>query len=179
MAERRNLIHSHAIGSREGPVVIRGSGPRRPGLPRGAGTLFIVLVLVVGAYWALASFRQAIADAVPDLYPLLKTAGLDVEEPAGYSVRAVDGSLQIVRGQDEQNQPILRVRGVLSNRSAERKPVPRLIVSIVSSNARTLSWTYDPPERTLGPDQRMPFETRYLTRMSLRDAQVRVMYEKR
>ncbi len=179
IAERRTVVHASAVKRRDGPIVTRGSAPRGPGVARGAAGVLIALAFVIGLYWAAATYRQALAEALPDLYPVLQAMGLEVEEPVGYSVRVVEGSLQVLRARDEQDQPVVRVRGVLVNRSAERKPVPRIIVTVSSSNARPLSWTFDSVERTLGPEQRMPFETRYLTRMTLRDMQVRVKYEKR
>jgi hypothetical protein len=178
--ERRPVIDTGRIVSREGGVFMR--GPVRTGgsVRRGGGAgmvRLIVFLAVIGAgYWALGTYRNEIVERVPQAYPILKAIGLEVEEPAGYGIEIVSRADRV---QDENRQWVVYVRGRLKNTTSRRVSVPRLRITVTSSNARELTWTVEPDMSSLAPGQEMGFQTRYSTGFALRDVRARVRFERK
>jgi hypothetical protein len=178
--ERRPVVDSGAVVSRGGggSVIMRGpmAGPvRRSG---GGGTRFLVLVALLGVvYWLVGTFRHELAERVPAAYPVLKAIGFELEEPPGFGLRAE--VLRTDRYRDETNQAYLLINGVIANTRAERVAVPRLRLVISSSRAPDIVVSADPPQSSLGARERVRFEVRHRTGVTLFDVRVRVGFEKK
>jgi hypothetical protein len=180
VAQRQRPTITHGAGVfRNGPVVVRG---RQSGMPAGraaARVLFVVL-LVFSAYWTLYTFRHALAEAVPETYPLLKTLGFAVDEPVGFGLAIASGTLHAGRARDEYNQPLLTVRGVLVNTSSERRQLPRLRIEVSGRGAAApVVWLQDLSEPSLAPGERLRFESRYRSGAVMRNLSVRVTFVRR
>jgi hypothetical protein len=162
---------------RDGPIISRGSvtvGPSGRGLAR----LLFAVLLLFSLYWALYTFRQALADALPATYPLLRALGLEVDEPAGYGF-AVE-RVRTLSTTDEYNQPVVLVRGTLANTSAERRMPPRLRIAVTRRGGEQVAtWSQTLAQPSLAPGQRVLFEARHPMRAPARDLSVRVVFERR
>src|SRR5689334_9469046 len=62
-------------------------GPVRRGGRSGAG-LLVLAGLLFAAYWLAGTYRLEIVERLPASYPILKALGYDVEQPAGFGLRA-------------------------------------------------------------------------------------------
>ncbi|MCW5773763.1 MAG: hypothetical protein KIT16_19130 [Rhodospirillaceae bacterium] len=176
--DRRPIIDVGSVVARAGgPVVSRGSigGPiRRRG---GGGTRFIVVVvLLVAAYFVVGSFRHDIVRGLPAAFPVLKALGYDVAEPVGYGLRLTGVAN---RARDENGNWIVYVRGRVANSLQQRASVPRIVLTVTSSNARPMVYTIEPTLTSLAPGQSTDFTARYPTPFALRDVRLKLAFEKR
>ncbi len=178
--ERRPVVDIGSVIARggSGSVVVRGPGGgtiRRTG---GSGVRFLVFIAVLfGLYWIVGSFRDEIVERVPAAYPILKAVGYEVDQPAGFGLRAE--VLRTDRYRDELQAAHLLINGVISNTRSERVSIPRLRVVISSSRHPDMVVVADPPQSTLGPRERTRFEVRHRTGATLFDVKVRVSFEKK
>lgn len=178
--ERRPAVDSAGVVSRSGsgPVIVRGpmGGPVRRG--GGSGVRFLLFVAVAGGlYVLLGSFRYELAERVPAAYPILTALGFEIAEPAGYGLHAE--VLRTDRYRDETNQAYLLINGLVANTRDKRVSVPRLRLVISSSRRPDMVVLADPPATSLGPRERVRFEVRHRTGVTLFDVRVRVGFEKK
>jgi hypothetical protein len=178
--EKRPVIDTgHAIArGGTGSVIMRGptgGAVRRGG--GGGGRLLVFIAVLFGLYWLVGSFRNEIVERVPAAYPILKAVGYEVDEPAGFGLRAE--VLRTDRDRDQNNAAYLLINGMISNSSGQRVSVPRLRLVISSSRHPEIVITADPPQATLGPRERTRFEVRHRTGVTLFDVKVRVGFEKK
>lgn len=178
--ERRPVIDSGSVVSREGGSVIMRGPLRGSSVSRGGGkgaVKFLVFLAIVGAgYWALATYRNQLVERVPAAYPILKAIGLEVDEPLGYGIEITSRADRV---QDENRQWVVYVRGKLRNKLDRRAQVPRIQITVTSANSRPLVWTVEPELASLAPGQQIDFQTRYSTPFALRDLNARVGFQKR
>jgi hypothetical protein len=178
--ERRPVIDTGSVVSRgsTGSVIMR--GPPRGGSVRRrgrSGARFLLFVaFLFGLYWLAGSFRHEIVERVPAAYPVLKAIGYEVEEPAGFGLRAE--VLRTDRYRDELQAAHLLINGMIVNTRGERVQIPRLRLVITSSRHAPITVMADPPQQTLGPRERTRFEVRHKTGATLFDVRVRVSFEK-
>ena len=178
--ERRPVIDTGSVVSRgsTGSVIMR--GPARGGpVRRGgrSGLRFLVFVaFLFDLYWLAGTYRHEIVERLPAAYPVLKAIGYDVEEPAGFGLRAE--VLRVDRYRDELQAAHLLINGMIVNARSERVQVPRLRLVITSSRQGPITVVADPPQQTLGPGERTRFEVRHKTGATLFDVKVRVSFEK-
>jgi hypothetical protein len=179
--ERRPVIDTGSVVARgaSGSVVMRGPARgktiRRSG---GSGARFLVFVaFLFGLYWVVGSFRNEIVARIPAAYPILKAVGYEIEQPAGFGLRAE--VLRTDRYRDENNNAYLLINGMVANARGERIAVPRLRLVISSSRHPDIVVTAEPPASSLGPRERTRFEIRHRTGVTLFDVRVRVGFEKR
>lgn len=190
--ERRPVVDSGSVIQRSsGPVISRGplrrgtiggdsigggvrGGPVRRGGGAGVIRLMIFVALLGGAYYALGIYREKIVEVLPQAYPVLKAIGLDVQEPAGYGLTIESRADRV---QDENRQWVVYVRGRITNKLDKRASVPRLQITVTSSNAQPLVWTVQPEMTSLAPGQQTAFQSRYSTSSALINmrAQVKVL----
>lgn len=178
--EKRPVIDTGSVVSRgnTGSVIMRGPVRGGPVNRRGrSGARFLVFVaFLFGLYWLAGSFRHEIVERVPAAYPMLKAIGYEVEEPAGFGLRAE--VLRTDRYRDELQAAHLLINGMIVNTRGERVQIPRLRLVITSSRHAPITITADPPQQTLGPRERTRFEVRHRTGATLFDVRVRVSFEK-
>jgi hypothetical protein len=178
--EKRPVIDSGTVVSRgsSGSVIMRGPVRGGPVRRRGrSGARFLVFVaFLFGLYWLAGSFRHEIVERLPAAYPVLKALGYEVEQPAGFGLRAE--VLRVDRYRDELQAAHLLINGMIVNSRGERMQVPRLRLVITSSRHAPITITADPPQQTLGPRERTRFEVRHKTGATLFDVKVRVTFEK-
>ena len=179
--ERRPVIDTGSVVSRgsSGSVIMRGPVRGGPIRRRGrSGARFLVFVaFLFGLYWLAGTFRHEIVERLPAAYPILKAMGYEVEEPAGFGLRAE--VLRTDRYRDELQAAHLLINGVISNSRGERVSIPRLRLVITSSRHPPMTVIAEPPQQTLGPRQRTRFEVRHKTGVTLFDVRVRVGFEKK
>jgi hypothetical protein len=177
---KRPVIDSGTVVSRgsSGSVIMRGPVRGGPVRRRGrSGARFLVFVaFLFGLYWLAGSFRHEIVERLPAAYPVLKALGYEVEQPAGFGLRAE--VLRVDRYRDELQAAHLLINGMIVNSRGERMQVPRLRLVITSSRHAPITITADPPQQTLGPRERTRFEVRHKTGATLFDVKVRVTFEK-
>ena len=179
--ERRPVIDQGSVVARGGSGSVIMRGPARAGsVRRGgrSGVRFLVFVAVLfGLYWLVGSFRAEIVERFPAAYPILKAVGYEVEEPAGFGLRAE--VLRTDRYRDELQAAHLLINGVVSNSRNERVSIPRLRLVISSSRHPDIVVIAEPPQPSLGPRERTRFEVRHKTGATLFDVRVRVSFEKK
>ncbi len=178
--EKRPVIDTGTVVSRgsSGSVIMRGPVRGGPVRRRGrSGARFLVFVaFLFGLYWLAGSFRHEIVERLPAAYPVLKALGYEVEEPAGFGLRAE--VLRVDRYRDELQAAHLLINGMIVNTRGERMQVPRLRLVITSSRHAPITVIADPPQQTLGPRERTRFEVRHKTGVTMFDVKVRVSFEK-
>jgi len=178
--EKRPVVDQGRVIARGGSGSVIMRGPVRGTVRRGSGggVRFLVFVAILfGIYWVIGSFRHEIAERIPAAYPILRAVGYDVEQPAGFGLRAE--VLQTDRQRDEMQAAYLLINGVIRNTSSARVEVPRLRLVISSSRHPDMVFTAEPPQRSLGPGERTRFEVRHKTGVTLFDVRVRVSFEKK
>lgn len=179
--EKRPVIDTGSVVSRgsSGSVIMRGPARGGPVRRRGrSGARFLVFVaFLFGLYWLAGTFRHEIVERLPAAYPVLTALGYQVEEPAGFGLRAE--VLRVDRYRDELQSAHLLINGVISNSRGERVAIPRLRLVITSSRHAPMTVTAEPPQQSLGPRERTRFEVRHKTGATLFDVRVRVTFEKR
>jgi hypothetical protein len=179
--ERRPVIDSGGVVARGGSGSVIMRGPARGGSVRrggGGGARFLVFIaFLFGLYWLVGSFRHEIVERIPAAYPILKAVGYEVEQPAGFGLRAE--VLRTDRYRDETQAAYLLINGVVTNSTGERVSIPRLRLVISSSRHPDMVVTADPPQASLGPRERTRFEVRHKTGVTLFDVRVRVSFEKK
>ena len=177
--ERRPVIDTGVISrGGGGSVIMRGpiGGPVRRG--SGSGVRFLVFIGILFAlYWLVGSYRLELVERIPAVYPILKAIGFEVEEPAGFGLRAE--VVRTDRYRDDSNAAYLLINGIVANTKSERVTVPRLRIVISSSRLPDIVVTADPPASSLGPGERTRFEVRHRTGVTLFDVKVRVSFEKK
>ncbi len=178
--EKRPVIDTGSVVTRgnSGSVVMRGPVRGGPVSRRGrSGARFLVVIAILfGLYWLAGSFRHEIVERLPAAYPVLKAMGYEVEEPAGFGLRAE--VLRVDRYRDELQAAYLLINGMVANTRGERVRVPRLRLVITSSRHPPITVTAEPPQATLGPGERARFEVRHKTGTTLFDVKVRASFEK-
>lgn len=178
--ERRPVIDTGSVVARggSGSVVMR--GPAGGTIRRGgrSGIRFLVFIAILfGLYWLVGSFRTEIVERVPAAFPILKALGYEIEQPAGFGLRAE--VLRTDRYRDENNNAFLLINGMVQNTRGERVTVPRLRLVISSSRHPDIVVLADPPASALAPRERTRFEVRHRTGVTLFDVKVRVGFEKK
>ena len=178
--ERRPVVDSGSVIARGGSGTVIMRGPVRGTIRRGgaSGVRFLVFLgVLAGLYWLVGTFRHEVVERIPEAFPVLKAMGYEVEEPAGYGLRAE--VLRTDRYRDETQQAYILINGMIANTRGERVSVPRLRLVISSSRAADVIVHADPPASTLGPRERTRFEVRHRTGVTLFDVKVRVTFEKK
>jgi len=179
--EKRPVIDTGSVVSRgsTGSVIMRGPARGGPIRRRGrSGARFLIFVaFLFGLYWLAGSFRHEIVERLPASYPVLKALGYEVEEPAGFGLRAE--VLRVDRYRDELQAAHLLINGMIVNTRSERMRAPRLRLVITSSRHPPMTVMADAPQPTLGPRERARFEVRHKTGVTLFDVKVRVGFEKK
>lgn len=179
--EKRPVIDTGSVVSRgnTGSVIMR--GPVRGGPVRRGGRSGVRFLVFVGFLFALylvaGSYRHEIVEQLPAAYPVMKALGYEVEEPAGFGLRAE--VLRVDRYRDELQAAHLLINGMIVNTRGERVSVPRLRLHITSSRHPPMTVVADAPQPSLGPRERTRFEVRHKTGVTLFDVRVRVSFEKR
>jgi hypothetical protein len=178
--ERRPVIDQGSVIARGGSGSVIMRGPVRGTIRRGSGSgvRFLVFVAVLFAiYMIVGSFRNEIVARLPAAYPILKAVGFEVDEPAGFGLRAE--VLHWERDRDQDQAAYLLINGVITNSRSERVSVPRLRLVIASSRHPEMVVTVDPPRASLGPRDRARFEVRHRTGVTLINPKIRVSFEKK
>jgi hypothetical protein len=178
--EKRPVIDTGSVIARggSGSVVMR--GPAGGTIRRGgrSGVRFLVFIGVLFAlYLVVGSYRNEIVERFPAAFPILKAMGYEIEEPAGFGLRAE--VLRTDRYRDENNNAFLLINGVVQNTGSNRVTVPRLRLVISSSRHPEIVVMADPPATALNPRERTRFEVRHRTPVTLFDVKVRVGFEKK
>jgi hypothetical protein len=178
--DKRPVIDTGSVIARggSGSVVMR--GPAGGTVRRGgrSGIRFLVFIGILFAlYWIVGSYRTEIVERVPAAYPILKALGYEIEEPAGFGLRAE--VLRTDRYRDENNNAFLLINGMVQNTGSNRVTVPRLRVVISSSRHPDIVVMADPPATALAARERTRFEVRHRTGVTLFDVKVRVGFEKK
>jgi hypothetical protein len=178
--EKRPVIDTGTVVARGGSGSVIMRGPVRGTVRRSSrgGVRFLVFVgFLFALYWLVGSFRMEIVERIPAAYPVLKALGYEVEQPAGFGLRA-----EVVRwdrDRDQDQAAYLLINGVITNTRGERVSIPRLRLVISSSRHPDMVFVADPPQPSLGPRDRTRFEVRHRTGVTLINPVVRVSFEKK
>src|SRR5688572_17292820 len=110
--EKRPVIDTGSVIARgsSGSVIMR--GPAAGTIRRGgrSGIRFLVFIgFLFALYWIVGSYRNEIVDRIPAAFPILKAIGYEIEEPAGYGLRAE--VLTTERQRDEHNTAYILING--------------------------------------------------------------------
>jgi len=178
--ERRPVIDQGGVIARGGSGSVIMRGPVRGTIRRGGGSgvrFLVFIALLFGIYLVVGGFRDEIVQRLPAAYPILKAVGYEVEEPAGFGLRAE--VLRWDRDRDTDQAAYLLINGVISNARGERISIPRLRIVITSSRHPDMVFTADPPQATLGPRDRTRFEIRHRTGVTLINPKVSVSFVKK
>jgi hypothetical protein len=113
-----------------------------------AGALLVLLAA------AAIAGRNQIAAKLPAAASVYQRLGLSLELPLGIEFRDLGSERRIARG-----QPVLVVRGEITNISGQRREVPPIRVALLGADRRELDHgSFDPPEPALGPGDAARFE---------------------
>lgn len=137
------------------------SGPSAGGSVRRAGgagfRAFFFVAMLGGLAFAAFQYREEIVRQFPGAYPVYRALGIDVTEPFAYGLAIPADRLRYFRIRADDGAPALLVRGVVENRTAERRALPRVRFVATAPGMAPVEWTHVFAESEIGPGRQIEF----------------------